>query len=151
MVQNLIERDILIAAPAEVVWKVITEPDQITQWFSDAAQLDAHPGGQGTLTFGAKATNEAVTVPLQVEAFEPPHRFAFRWDYPAGEQPCEGNSLYVEFTLTPEGEGTRLRVVESGFAALQRSEEEKLAYVEAHSKGWDAHLQSLDSHVSGQS
>jgi uncharacterized protein YndB with AHSA1/START domain len=151
MIQNMIEREILIAAPAEVVWKVITEPDQITQWFSDGAELDPHHGAEGSLTFGEKATNQAVTVPLRVEAIEPPHRFAFRWDYPAGQQPREGNSLLVEFTLTTEGEGTRLRVVESGFAALPWAEEEKVAYVEAHSKGWDVHLTNLSSYVAGQS
>jgi len=29
----MIEREVLIEAPAEVVWRTITEPDQMSQWF----------------------------------------------------------------------------------------------------------------------
>lgn len=151
MVSNTIERDILIEAPVDTVWKVVTEPEQIVKWFSDDAELDLRPGGRGSLTFGTKATNERVTVPLQVVAAEPPHRFAYRWDHPLGVEPREGNSLLVEFTLTDEGGNTRLRVTESGFATLERAEEEKTAYYEAHTKGWDVHTMNLRDYVVGQS
>jgi len=151
MVSNTIERDILIEAPVETVWKVVTEPEQIVKWFSDEAEVDLRAGGQGSLTFGAKATNQEVTVPLQVVAVEPPHRFAYRWDHPQGVEPQEGNSLLVEFALTDEGGNTRLRVTESGFAALERAEDEKTAYYEAHAKGWDVHTTNLRDYVAGQS
>ena len=39
-------------------------------------------------------------------------------------EPVDGNSTLVEFTLTPEGDGTRLRVVESGFDTLDTSAEQ---------------------------
>lgn len=151
MTPDTIEKDILINAPAETVYRVITEPDQIARWFADAADLDPVPGGQGSLTFADRATNQRMTVRLAVQAAEPPHRFVFRWDYPDGEQPAEGNSLLVEFALTAEGTGTRLRVTESGFAALRRPGQDMVGYYEAHGKGWDAHLASLQDYVAGQS
>jgi uncharacterized protein YndB with AHSA1/START domain len=151
MIPSVIEREILIEAPPEVVWGIVTEPGQVSQWFSDAADIDLRPGGEGTLTFGDRATTERVTVRLLVEAVEPPHRFVFRWDYPPGAQPREGNSLRVEFTLVGEGEKTRLRVAESGFAQLDRPEEERTASAEAHGQGWDAHLASLAGYVAGRS
>jgi uncharacterized protein YndB with AHSA1/START domain len=151
MTPDIIIKDILISAPAETVYRVITEPDQVARWFADAADLDPAPGSEGTLTFEDRATTQRMAVKLTVQAAEPPHRFAFRWDYPDGAQPREGNSLLVEFTLTPEGDGTRLRVTESGFAALARPEQEKVGYYEAHDKGWDAHLASLHGYVAGQS
>jgi uncharacterized protein YndB with AHSA1/START domain len=152
MIADAIEREILIEAPAETVWRVITEPDQISQWFSDAAELDPRPGGEGMLTFADKATSQRMTVRLRVEAAEPFHRFVFRWDYPEGARPAEGNSLLVEFTLTAEGAGTRLRVTESGFVALQRPDQEKAAaYFSAHDKGWDVHLGDLRDYVTGKS
>jgi DNA-binding transcriptional ArsR family regulator len=40
-----------------------------------------------------------------------------------GEEPREGNSTLVELSLIPEGDKTRLRLVESGFAALSAPEE----------------------------
>jgi hypothetical protein len=40
----VIEREILIDAPAEVVWRTITEPDQVSQWFADRVELVVEPG-----------------------------------------------------------------------------------------------------------
>jgi uncharacterized protein YndB with AHSA1/START domain len=48
----VIEREILIEAPPEVVWRTITEPDQVSQWFADQADLVAEPGARGYLRFG---------------------------------------------------------------------------------------------------
>jgi len=151
MTPDVIDKDILIDAPVETVYRVITEPGQISQWFADAADLDPVPGGQGLLTFEDRATTQRMAVRLTVTAAEPPHRLAYRWDYPDGEQPDEGNSLLVEFTLAAEGAGTRLRVTESGFAALRGPDADKAGYYEAHDKGWDAHLTSLQGYVAGQS
>jgi uncharacterized protein YndB with AHSA1/START domain len=148
MVPDAIEKEILIDAPVETVYRVITEPAQVSQWFSDTAELDPVPGGEGTLIFDDRATSQRAVVRLTVQAAEPPHRFCFRWDYPDGERPREGNSLLVEFTLTAEGGGTRLRVTESGFAGLEGAAQDTYA---AHDKGWDIHLASLQGHVSGQS
>ena len=66
--------------------------------------------------------------PLRVEKVDPPPYLAYRWvsAFP-GEELREGNSTLVEFTLTAEGDCTRLRVVESGFAALPTSEENRAA------------------------
>ena len=151
MTPDIISKDILISAPAETVYRVITEPDQVARWFADAADLDPAPGGEGTLTFEDRATTQRMAVKLTVQDAEPPHRFAFRWDYPDGEQPREDNSLLVEFTLTAEGDGTRLRVTESGFAALHRPGQDLAGYYEAHDKGWDTHLASLQGYASEQS
>jgi uncharacterized protein YndB with AHSA1/START domain len=148
---DTIEKQILIDAPAEIVYRVITEADQITQWFTAAADLDPVPGSEGSLTFADRATSQRTAVKLTVQAAEPPHRFAFRWAYPDGEQPHEGNSLLVEFTLTPEGTGTRLRVTETGFAALGKPEQDKADYYQDHDKGWDTHLASLQNYVAQQS
>lgn len=147
MAPHLIEQEILIDAPVEVVWKVVTEPAQITQWFSDVAELDLRPGGDGVLTF----EQEGATVRLQVEAVEEPHRFAFWWEYPDGEQPQADNALHVEFTLAAHGDGTRLRVVETGFDRLDRPEPDQTAYAENHVKGWATHLSRLLDHATGQS
>lgn len=147
MIADAIEKEILIQAPAETVWQVITEPAHISQWFSDTAELDPQPGGEGVLVFEDRATGHRAVVRMRVETAEPPRRLAFRWDYPAGVEPGPENSLRVEFTLAAEGAGTRLRVVESGFAALRRPGQDKAAYYEAHDKGWDVHLASLQAHA----
>jgi uncharacterized protein YndB with AHSA1/START domain len=136
MTDLTIEREILIDAPAEVVWRTITEPEQIAQWFADRVELDLRPGGAGVLVF-LPADAEPITAPLVVESVEPPRRFAFRWSHPAGAAPAPGNSVLVELTLTPEGGGrTRLRVVETGLDAIDWTDEDKARYVAEHRSGW---------------
>ncbi|MGO9501028.1 MAG: SRPBCC domain-containing protein [Streptosporangiaceae bacterium] len=141
----------LIQAPAATAWSALTEPGQISQWFSDGAQIDVRPGGEGMLTFTDRATSQQATVRLRVESVEPPRRFAFRWDYPDGAVPDASNAPRVEFLLTAEGQSTRLSVAESGFPALQRPEDERAAYVSEHGKGWDIHLASLRDYVAASS
>ncbi|HEX8863902.1 MAG TPA: SRPBCC domain-containing protein [Actinomycetes bacterium] len=150
MIPSVVELETLIAAPLETVWSAVTNPDQLGRWFSDAAEIDLRPGGEGTLTFGSRATNEPATVRVLVESVEPPHRFAFRWDHPDGAQAREGNSLLVQFTLTAEDDDTRVRVVESGFHTLEQSEAEKAESAEVHAKGWDIHVANLRDHVEGR-
>jgi uncharacterized protein YndB with AHSA1/START domain len=132
MVPNAIEREILIDAPAEVVWDVITEPEQIREWFANEAEIELRVGGSGQFKFRPSGD----TYQLRVEAVDPPHRFAFRWVQPAGTPVGEHNSLLVEFTLTREDRRTRLRVVESGFDGVDWSDERKQGYADNHSRGW---------------
>jgi uncharacterized protein YndB with AHSA1/START domain len=138
MANLVIERDILIEAPAEVVWRTVTEPDQMSQWFADQVDLVIEPGAHGYLGFGDQGG------PVVVETVDPPARFSFRWNHPRGEEPVEGNSQLVEFTLTPEGdERTRLRVSESGHELRDWPEAEKQRYADEHRHGWGDFLDRL--------
>ena len=138
MFPSQIEKEILIEAPIDVVWRVVTEPDQIKQWFSSEAELDGRAGGEGRLGF-----DQGQTFYLQVEAFEPPHRFAYRWLHEEGTGARPENSMLVEFTLRAEEGGTRLRVVESGFDRVDWTDEAKSTYADDHAKGWQFFLQRL--------
>jgi uncharacterized protein YndB with AHSA1/START domain len=131
MVPFSIEKEVVIEAPVDVVWEVVTQPDHIRQWFADEAEVDLRAGGAGRLTFPGQKSYD-----LQVEAVEPPHKFAFRWVRRPGAVVHADNSLLVEFTLQPEYGKTRLRVVESGFEAIDWSDDELAAYVEDHTRGW---------------
>jgi uncharacterized protein YndB with AHSA1/START domain len=132
-----IEQEVVIEAPVDVVWRTVTEPEQISQWFADRVELDARPGGHGTLGFDNQGGDTVVNAPLVVEAMEPPTRFAFRWNHPAGETPVPGNSVLVVFTLEAEGGArTRLRVMESGLDEIGWSEDAKADYARDHNEGW---------------
>ncbi len=132
-----IERETVIHAPVEVVWRTITEPEQISQWFADKVELEVKPGARGYLGFGEQGG------PVVVETVDPPTRFSFRWNHPTGEEPAAGNSLLVDFTLTGEGEHTRLRVVESGLNLLPWPDVDKHQYSEEHNGGWGEFLDRL--------
>jgi uncharacterized protein YndB with AHSA1/START domain len=134
----VIEREVLIEAPVQVVWRTITEPDQMSQWFADRVELVVEPGAHGYMGFGDQGG------PVVVETVDPPTRFSFRWNHPPEEEPVAGNSMLVEFTLTPEGdEWTRLRVAESGQELRDWPDAEKQRYADEHQGGWAEFLDRL--------
>jgi uncharacterized protein YndB with AHSA1/START domain len=150
VVPEQVEREILIDAPLDVVWSVVTEPEHVGSWFSDSAAIDLRPGGEVTLTWERHGSER-----WRVERVDPPHFVSFRWmravhEHPTGAELREDNSTLVEFSLTAEGEATRLRVVESGFRELGGSEEENAKDAEEHRRGWELELGQLREYVSTQ-
>lgn len=143
-----IEREIRIEAPIEVVWAVVSEPEQITQWLADEAELEVQPGAAGTFTFVNRFTGQVSTYNVRIERLEPPHHLAFRWVHPDGAEPGPANAPLVEFTLAREGEEvTRLTLVESGIRAVEWEDAEKERYYADHGAGWDHHLARLQEHL----
>jgi uncharacterized protein YndB with AHSA1/START domain len=142
MVPDQIERETVIDAPVERVWELITEAEHLGRWFGDAgAEIDLRPGGAMVLRWGEHGTSRG-----RVVAVEPHTRFSYRWapfKAPGGEEPVDGNSTLVEFTLAPEGDVTRLRVVESGFASLSTSEEQRATNHAGNTEGWRRELDEL--------
>jgi uncharacterized protein YndB with AHSA1/START domain len=143
MVTEQIERETLIAAPVERVWALLTEAEHVGRWFADAgAEIDLRPGGAMALRFEGHGT-----VHGRVVEVEPPHRLAYRWG-PLGDLTAE-NSTLVEFSLQPEGDGTRLRVVESGFDALDVPTVERAQQAERNGRGWETKLGHLSDYAAG--
>jgi uncharacterized protein YndB with AHSA1/START domain len=142
MVADQIERETVINAPVERVWALITEAEHIGRWFGDAgAEIDLRPGGALVVRWAEHGTSHA-----RVVAVEPHTRFSYRWapfKDPGGEEPIEGNSTLVELTLQPEGDGTRLRVVESGFASLATSDEQRAKNAAGNARGWEHETSEL--------
>jgi hypothetical protein len=70
--------------------------------------------------------------------------FGFTW--PLNELPAQDpRRTYVEFTLEPAGTGTRLTVVETGFAQLPPDDYGK-AY-DSHTEGWASELGELAGYL----
>jgi uncharacterized protein YndB with AHSA1/START domain len=137
-----IERETVINAPVERVWALITEAEHLGRWFGDAgAEIDLRPGGALVVRWAEHGTSRA-----RVVAVEPHTRFSYRWapfKDPGGEEPIEGNSTLVEFTLQPDGDGTRLRVIESGFAALATSDAQRAKNAAGNTRGWELETDEL--------
>jgi uncharacterized protein YndB with AHSA1/START domain len=58
----------------------------------------------------------------------------------AGEQSTDGDSTLVEFWIEDTASGVSLRVVESGFASLSVSSEERRKRIEGNTEGWTIEL-----------
>ncbi|MFG2622941.1 SRPBCC domain-containing protein [Streptomyces sp. NPDC048507] len=145
MVQDRIERETLIEAPLERVWALVTEPGF---WVAEpeAAAGTVAREGEETLAKNARYGD----FPVRVEKVEPQTYVAYRWAsaFP-GEDLRGDNTTLVEFTLTPEGDGTRLRVVESGFAALAGSDELRGKALEDNTGGWPQVLDAFKARAEG--
>ena len=138
-----IERSIVIRAPRTRVWSALTDAGAIGQWFGTGARLDLRPGGDFWLDFAGYPTSHA-----RIVTVEPPGRFAFRWQA-MGADPAapveDGPSTLVEFTLTDDPAGTRVTVVESGFAALAPDVADR-AHAD-NTGGWEIELNDLAAFV----
>jgi uncharacterized protein YndB with AHSA1/START domain len=143
MSEDRIERETLIAAPLERVWSLVTQPGF---WVADEASLPGTVAREGE-SMVAKNRQHG-DFPVRVEKVEPPTYVAYRWAsaFP-GEDLREDNSTLVEFTLTAEGAQTRLRVVESGFAALAGSEELRSQAMKDNTGGWPEVLDAFKKRV----
>ena len=141
MAPDTIEREILIDAPPRVVWSIVTEAEHLAGWLSDQAEIDLRSGGRMLLTWRGHGAYEG-----RVETVDPPRLLAFRWQTREGEF-SEANSTLVVMTLEAEETGTRLRVVESGFATLPWPDNARARYADENSKGWLTELDELRDYV----
>src|SRR3954452_2241942 len=140
-----IQTDVVIEAPVERVWQLLTSPEHVGRWFADAgAEIDFRPGGALSLSWREHGTYHG-----RVEVVEPPRRFAFRWLSTIDVQadPAPGNSTLTEFTLAAEGAATRVAVVESGFDSLEGDPEARTAAFASHSRGWTLELADLAAYA----
>lgn len=146
---NTIEREVLINAPVAKVWAAVTRAEHIGTWFGNAgATIDLRPGGAMTCTWRSDESGESTdTVNAIVEKVDEPHLFAFRWARPPEKVAGPANATLVEFTLSADGAGTRLRVVESGFTELDKTEELIAAHVADNTDGWLRELEALRAYA----
>lgn len=135
----IVRRTILIEAAPERVWATITEPALVSRWFGQLVLDGAGVGAHGTVTWPDRDP-----VPVRVEELDPPRRVSYRWCNADELDPAPGRvddapSTVFTFTLAPEGGGTRLTVVESGFEDVP----DPAATLESHREGWDGELDKL--------
>ena len=113
--------------PPERVWRALTDPGELAVWLVAAAELEPRLDGAVTLRWvgDASATGRIV-------AWQPPEELAYTWDE------GEGESL-VRFSLTADGDGTRVVLTHEGIDSLS-----------GFGAGWHAHLDMLEGLLDGR-
>jgi uncharacterized protein YndB with AHSA1/START domain len=134
-----IQRTVEIARPPAAVWTALTTAEGLGTWFGNSATIDLRPGGTARIAWstGDKAD-------LRIERVEEPTVFGFTWHI-YGLPDDDPRRTYVEFTLEPAGPGTRLTVVESGFAQLP-DDAHRTAY-DGNTTGWASELGDLIAYL----
>jgi uncharacterized protein YndB with AHSA1/START domain len=134
-----IERTVEIAHSREKVWAAITTAKGLGTWFGNEAAIDLRPGGAAHMSW-----TSGHTATMRVERVEEPAVFGFTWDI-EGLPGNDPRRTYVEFTLEAVPAGTRLTVVETGFAQLPDDSHDKV--YDGHTEGWASELGELVSYL----
>ena len=134
---DVLERELHIAARPETVFAFFTDPAKMMRWMGTDVTLDPRPGGICRVDMNGHdiARGEYLEV-------VPHSRVVFTWGWEnEGSTPRPGGST-VEISLTPDGEGTILRLRHLGLGAEERAN---------HAQGWDLFLPGLVAAAEGRS
>ena len=131
--RDIVVEDV-VPQPPEKVWKALTSAGLISQWLMPT---DFEPAVGKRFTFKTKPIGDwDGVVHCEVLEIVPHRRLVYSWK--GGSDSNNSDSNYgskldsvVTWTLQPEGRGTRLRLVHTGF----RSPQNDFAY-DAMSPGW---------------
>lgn len=143
-IDNEIRREIMINAPMERVWELISEPG----WWVNSGEIRAHeitevPGQDNVV----RVTDpEYGDFTLEIVASRPPHEIAYRWLGGAGDGESAVVSTLITFTTQETDDGVLLQVVESGWADVEPSEKVASEYQE-NAHGWAVELHAAQKHL----
>jgi len=153
-----IEKEVLLKAPLDRVWRAIGHADEFGQWFGVRFDGPFEPGASLTGVITPTAVDDDVAKAQephagkadtwQIVAVEPQRRLAFRW-HPYGVEDgvdySKAPTTLVEFTLEDTADGVLLRIVESGFQAIPA--ERRQSAFESNSEGWSAQTELIRKYL----
>lgn len=128
-----------IAAPRETVFRALTDPDELSRWWTSSADSDPRPGGAFDYRFEFEEQTEQRRDHSYSGAYRDiveNERVVYPWQARLGD-------TTVEVTLRPSAEGTTLLLVHSGWGEGG----EWPAAVEMHEQGWSFFLDNLKSYL----
>jgi uncharacterized protein YndB with AHSA1/START domain len=138
-----VERSIWLAAPRERVWRAITDPKLIQQWYSPATpwRLTELRAGGKLSTYDAE-TGADVFVQM-IEVVDPPRQLVVR----SVAQP-PATSQVTTYTLEEENGGTRLTLTNSGYEL--EPQDTRQQNMEQNAFGFGMVLENLQAHLDGR-
>ncbi|HUB40965.1 MAG TPA: SRPBCC domain-containing protein [Streptosporangiaceae bacterium] len=136
--EDRIERDVMINAPLDRVWELVSEPG----WWvptTAVAPIDHTPGHQAV-----RETEKWGRFPVEVVCVDPKSYAAFRWaSHAPGAALTTGNTTLVELRVEPVGNAVRVSVVESGFAAIDAQDSVREQAWKDNTGGWQEEMAGL--------
>jgi uncharacterized protein YndB with AHSA1/START domain len=158
MSTDRIEKQVVLKAPIERVWRAISDSTEFGRWFGVAFDGPFVPGTSVTGVTTPTQVDEDVARQQepyagkadtwQIVAVEPQRRLAFRWHPYAVEEGIDYSqepTTLVEFALAETPDGVLLTIVESGFDAIPA--ERRAAAIEANSGGWEKQTELVQKYV----
>jgi uncharacterized protein YndB with AHSA1/START domain len=139
----LLETQIEINAPTDVVWKAITTPSTINKWlFGTQVTTDWKEGSE--ISYKGEWNGKAYEDKGTIEKFVPEKVFqSTYWSSMSGKEDVPENYQLVTYSLSPQNDHTILTLIQDNIG----SEEER-----DHSKAnWETVLQKLKEVVENPS
>jgi len=141
--QDRIERTIEINADRERVWGLISEPG----WWINEGTIHEHRIEQdGDISVVHDAKHGAFRI--RTVQLDRPDYAAFRWLSQDETAESEEFTLVEFWIRDAPGGGVTVRVVESGFDALNVSEPERRTKIEENTEGWEIELGAAKAFLS---
>jgi uncharacterized protein YndB with AHSA1/START domain len=131
-----IQLSIETPADPETAWSALTDPDRVTEWFTDVSPLGA-PGDPYRIDFGDSSV-EGVVVDVQ-----PGRRFAHTWRWEGADA---DEQTLVSWTVDAVGDdGTRISLEHTGWPATTADDTTR----DDHAGYWQAYLEDLEALLAG--
>ncbi|MFF7970040.1 SRPBCC domain-containing protein [Streptomyces sp. NPDC007905] len=113
--------------PVERVWRFVTDPDELAQWFPSRPDMDLRPGGVIRFSGDPNMPESTGTV----LALHPPRHLSFEWG---------GDELHFDLA---EADGGRTRFTLTNVLAAENT-------AARNSAGWEVCLAALDARAGGE-
>ena len=142
-----IEKEIVLRAPRSRVWRALADPEEFGAWFGMKVEGTFAPGVRAQGHFALHGHGN-VTVEIAIERMDPETRMSYRWHpyaFESGVDYSTEPTTLVEFQLEEVAEGTRLRVVESGFDGIPLAR--RAEALRMNNAGWAEQLENIARYV----
>ena len=136
--QDIVVDEVFAHAP-EAIWKTLTTGELIGRWLMEPTGFEPVPGTQ--FTFQTKPAGAwDGTIRCQVLEVVPNQRLVYSWKGGDASNVGYGSQLdtLVTWTLSRVGDGTRLRLVHSGFLVPKNA-----SALQTMGEGWKKVVQSV--------
>ena len=100
--------------PTEAVWRALTEPDLLERWLLRPIGFAATVGTRFRF---AVAAPTVIEIACEVLKARPSEQLTYSWVYRQAEFPA---GWILDWTMRPQGRGTRLLLTQTGFDITDR-------------------------------
>jgi len=155
---DCIEKQILLRAPMDRVWRAIADSSELGAWFGmrvdgpfvagETVRCFIVPTTMDPEVAAAQKACEGMAFELFIERMEPEKVLAFRWHPQALDETVDYSAeptTLVTFALDQQDDGVMLKVTESGFDQIPL--DRRARAFSANEQGWSIQVRLVEAYL----
>jgi uncharacterized protein YndB with AHSA1/START domain len=145
---KIIHLSLHLPIDAGYAYRLFTDNTLLESWLTETAEVEPVVGGKYELFWDLAHREDDSTIGCRITALAPDQLIAFEWRSPKQFKSFANSAdplTHVVVTLIPEGEGTRVHLVHSGWRSAPEWEEAR-AWQE---RGWNVAFEALQKAAAG--